>query len=134
MALVSFTFLLTLEYQNALAGTPDIVCRGFDPCNGTSAGEVMAGDSGPNRINGQGGNDHVVGHGGNDELNGGYGDDSVEGNNGNDELNGGFFHKINLHYIDIMWLTFSISCMGNLYKFGIMLHFCNVFCTTIAQA
>ena len=89
MALVSFTFLLTLEYQNALAGTPDIVCRGFDPCNGTSAGEVMAGDSGPNRIKGQGGIDHVVGHGGNDELNGGDGDDSVEGNNGNDELNGG---------------------------------------------
>ena len=38
-----------------------------------------------------------------------------------------------LHDVNIMWLTFSVPCMSNLYKFRIMLHFRNVFCTRITQ-
>jgi Ca2+-binding RTX toxin-like protein len=62
---------------------------GIETLLGGTAGDVLEGDEGDNRIRGGPGADRLAGGAGNDILAGGPGDDTVEGGPGDDTLEGG---------------------------------------------
>ena len=69
---------------SALNLTNIVVCSGNGTCNGTSANDLILGNSSGNRINGRNGDDCIVSGAGNDTINGGNGTDVCIGGAGTD--------------------------------------------------
>jgi hypothetical protein len=89
LSLVSFTFLIILQYQNVWSEHGGgIHCVGSTPCNGTDGDDQMSGDNDANRMNGNGGYDVMSGYGGDDDMNGNGGVDYMDGRGGNDHILG----------------------------------------------
>ncbi|SER04649.1 calcium-binding protein, partial [Thalassovita taeanensis] len=73
--------------QDGFGGTDTL--SGLESVDGSTFGDVLAGDVGVNDLRGFSGNDTLAGNAGNDILQGGEGHDSLLGQAGDDDLSGG---------------------------------------------
>jgi Ca2+-binding RTX toxin-like protein len=75
----------TLGLQSSIPGQLQIILLGsLENIVGTTASDVLTGNSESNRIVGLGGNDTILGLSGDDTIEGGAGDDILDGGNGDD--------------------------------------------------
>jgi Ca2+-binding RTX toxin-like protein len=84
--------------NDGATGEKDNMGKDVESIDGTSAKDVLTGNSSPNYIYGEGGDDvinggadedNLYGYAGNDKINGDDGDDSIYGNDGDDTMSGG---------------------------------------------
>jgi len=75
------------EANDGADGENDQILR-CENIRGTSYGDTLTGDDGPNRIDGSSGNDSIDGGAGNDTLTGGFDNDTIHGDEGDDEIHG----------------------------------------------